>query len=165
VIRPPVLALAFLLGLFALEARAGDQFQVRVFPQVSMPGADLTVTVENVGPVTEAVYCLGLEVRWAEGNTTKVSQDCPAWDVYAKAMETADRCDVGVIVCPEGYDCYLPSCRAAAEVVASVQRRWTFSTRRQRVGYGPGAQQLWVRFFLPNGKTRDRQAPFFVGGE
>lgn len=159
-----VVIMAALFGLAGCpqHASAGvDAFQVRVFPQISYPGADLTITIEHVGELTEATYCLGLEITWAEGTTTKHSADCPPWDEYIKREKLAAWCEEQVIVCPEGYDCYLPSCRTERY---TLQRRWTFSTRRQRIGYGPGQQQVVVRFILPNNKTVTRFATFFVGG-
>jgi hypothetical protein len=153
-----------ILALLALLASAPDPFQVRVFPRISMPGQELTLTVEHVGEVTEATYCLGVEVLWGKGTTSKHEQDCEPWEEFSRHRARAAECDDMVIVCPPGYECFLPSCREAYEAVGRLQRRWTFSTRQRRVPYGPGDYNLPVRFYLPNGKTVDRYAPFLVAG-
>jgi hypothetical protein len=150
--------------LLAGSLRAGtpDRYQVRVFPRMSMPGAELTLTIEDVGPLTEATYCLGVEVWWPAGAAhSRYEPDCPPWEEYIRQQAHAAWCEDLVIVCPPGLECFLPSCR---EPVYQLERRWTFSSRRVRVGYGPGEYKVEVEFLLPNRKTIRRSAPFMIGG-
>lgn len=159
----PVMVLAVVLALAdaAVIASQPDVYQARVFPRISMPGADLTITVEHVGELTEATYCPGVELTWPNGTHTTRVPDCPPWDEYRRQQRLADACEEDVIVCPAGFDCYRPECRAPRY---ELQRRWTFSTRQLRVGFGPGDHHIGVRFLLPNNKHVDRLAPFMVAG-
>lgn len=154
-----------LLLVLLLAAKAPDPFQVRVFPRISMSGAELVVTAEHVGEVTAATYCIGVEVVWGEGTTSKRVQDCEPWEDFVRHRDKVAECAEMVIVCPPSYECFRQSCRDAQDAVARMERRWTFSTRQRRIAYGPGDYNLLVRFLLPNGKTEVRYAPFMVAGD
>jgi len=152
-----------LLGSLRADAGKPDPYQARVFPQMSMPGADLTFTFEHVGDLTEKTYCMGIEVTWPDGTHSgnDPRESCPPFEEYQARERLAATCEEDVIVCPPGYDCFRKSCRAPRY---ELVRRWTFSTRGARVYFGPGEWDVHVRFLLYKNKDVHRIVHVIVGG-
>lgn len=149
---------------FASLPKVKDQseYTFRAFPMVMMPGSDVTLTAENSGPLTEANYCLGIEIVWPNGTKSSHIPDCPSWDDYQAQLAHAEMCAEEVVVCPPGYDCFYPSCKVPPY---DLQRRWTIHTRQLRLYFGPGDWDLTVNFLLPNKKKVVRSVTIHVGGQ
>lgn len=154
-----------------------ENFRVRVFPKMNMPGTPTLMITAEVMEMGEREYCPGFRIEWGQGQSSEVTQDCPPYEEWLKQGETYDQCIAEVkaavecveqvIVCPTGMKC-IPDCSPPPkECKTPAQIRTSISWKPAQLGYGynSGSHSLRVVFWLANGESVERTADFYVGGE
>jgi len=161
------IAAALCFSLIAAQAIGSkrDPYEVTVYPRMGLPPLgdqvqNYHITLRLNEPLTEANYCIGVEVTWPDGTRSSHVQDCPPFAEYIAQVRRYTECREQVIVCPKDYTVCEFDCPAPFD----LQREWTFDTRRMRHAYGPGRHTVFVKFLLPGGRTMLRSADWHVAG-
>lgn len=66
-------------GLARIVTPAGPTLVLRSSRMLALPGQEITLTAEVVGPETEAWYCPRVVWRYPDGTESSNEGDCPEW--------------------------------------------------------------------------------------